>query len=335
MGQGKKLQLHFDIQAIPDQLARPSLIKICNRNSKEPFPAGLKYHADLLTGLNLYWVCLPEKSNLHPDHHVALKSLDPHWGLHEGAKSRLQSWHKKRGASPSIPHSLLNKIAEVFTGSISDSQIQLSALTQLIPLLDQLEQSYVVKRPLLYNFELELPNEIINTAHLLANLLFNVRALVLTDYNQESSDPAFESLRVDSVLDYLPKLDSVAADAALYSQFKRLEAQMPTLVGQRLKDCFYTFTSMGVTLVESIDRIKPVQSLGKDIGENLNRMQLDWLFGTHSGILYRLREELIGLRDGYAQTFHLDVPQGSNQCNTHWSFDCTADETLWLTDKVA
>ena len=36
---------------------------------------------------------------------------------------------------------------------------------------------------------------------------------------------------------------------------------------------------------------------------DLYRFQIDWLLGSPAGLLYRIREELIGVRDGYENTF--------------------------------
>ncbi|MEI7973227.1 MAG: hypothetical protein WCH11_02545 [Bdellovibrio sp.] len=42
-------------------------------------------------------------------------------------------------------------------------------------------------------------------------------------------------------------------------------------------------------------------------------VQMDWLFGTEAGLLYRIREELYGLRDGYHQIFYRELEESQSQ----------------------
>jgi len=312
--------IHFDIRGEKDILSRPRYLTIRHTGQvTNEIPQGLKYNADLLTGLNLHWLCLPKKSILNHNIYSALIALDPHYTLNLRAKTRLSSWLKRTQVT-SINLGLLNQIAEIISRATNEEGLNVTNLLELIPIFEQIESH--VKRPLLYNFTLELPNDVLSSFHILANLLFYARCLVITDYNQQIQDPTFESIRMDSVHDYLPKLESIAHDAAIYSHFIRLEAQMPTLVAQRLKEVFHNYSSMASTLIDSIDRIKPSQSFGKDLSEIMVQLQIDWLFGTTAGICYRLREELVALRDGYHTVFHLDIPGDFHQENTSWSFDC-------------
>jgi hypothetical protein len=319
---GQDLVLHFDILGESDVLSRPTELVIRQNNkvtTENNFIRGLKYQADLLTGLNLYWLCLPKKSPSITRVSSALNVLDPHYALHVKAQDRLSHWLKCKNPKVVSTH-ILSQMAEIITDATSEEGLSLMKLLPLLPLFEKVEIQ--INRPVLFNLELDLPNEILRSFNILANLLFYVRALVLADYNQQIEDPTFEAIRMDSVNDYLPKLESVAHDAAIYSHFLRLEAQMPTLVAQRLKDVFQTYSSMGATLIDSIERIKPSQRFGKDLLEHMNRVQIDWLFGTPAGICYRLREELLAIRDGYHKVFHFDVATDFRQQNASWSFDC-------------
>jgi hypothetical protein len=180
-------------------------------------------------------------------------------------------------------------MAEIITGATKEEGLQLKMLLPLLPLFEKLETQ--IRSPILFNFELDLPVEILGSFHILSNLLFYLRALVVTDYNQQIEDPAFESIRMDSVHDYLPKLDSISHDAVIYYHFLRMETQMPTLVAQHLKGAFQTHASMGATLIESLKRFRPSHIFGQDLSE-MNRIQMDWLFGTPAGICYRCAKRL-------------------------------------------
>lgn len=331
---GQNISLSFDISGEADVLTRPKLLTIRNpgeTQSNQPFE-GLKYQADILAGLNLYWLCLPETAGLNANLSAALSLMDPHHSLHHSAKERIGMWQKKKPGSLSSIN-IASPIAEVLNDATRENGLDLSKLLGLIPIFEKIESHH--RRPLLFNFELELTPDILNSLHLLTNLLFYVRALVMSDYNHQLQDPTFESIRMDSVHDYLPKLESIAHDAAIYSHFRRLEAQMPTLVAQRLKEVFHNYTSMGVTLIDSIERIRPSHSFGKDLSQNLQRIQMDWLFGTTSGICHRLREELLAIRDGYHNVFHLDIPNDFRQLNSFWSFDCLIDNSSIEHSSVA
>jgi len=318
--------LHFDILGENDTLTRPKTLFIRpHKNADHDISNTLKYQADLLAGLNLYLLCQPQKSTTIIHVSPSLRAFDPHHALYEGAQDRLSHWLRKK--SPVFCQSnLMSNMAEILTGATHEEGLDLTKLMSLISLFERMETQ--LKRPLLFNFDLALPNDILGCFHVLANLLFYVRALVLSDYNQQIQDPTFEAIRMDSVSDYLPKLESVAHDATIYAHFRRLEAQMPTLVAQRLKDVFQSHSAMGATLIDAIERNKPSQSFGKDLCENMNRVQIDWLFGTPSGICHRLREELVALRDGYQNVFHIDIATDFKQQNASWSFDCSVPNLI-------
>jgi hypothetical protein len=324
----KDFKIQFDLVGSQNVLTQPNqvLVRTYHSSRENESSVGLKYQADILAGLNLHWLCLPKKLDFKSSPFFeALAILDPHQSLYFSGQERIQSLFRKRH-NGLIGQNFVSKIKEILCDGISETRVDFLKLMPLIPLFEDLERHN--QRPLLYNLEMELPKEILEPLHTLANLLFYVRALIVSDCNHQIHDPTFESIRMDSLLDYLPKFESIASDSLIYSHFKRLEAQMPTLVSQRLKDIFHTHTSMGVTLIHSLERIRPAQSLGSDLLESLKRLQVDWLFSTGSGVCYRVREELLGIRDGYQNIFFPDLPQDFKQHNTHWSFDCLVPDSL-------
>ncbi|GEM_PF-3472695 len=331
---GKWLYLDYKITAEKNDIARPLALEILSPSGESlPYIEPLKYHSDALVGLNLSLLQMPSKQRLTHENYYFLEHLDPHIALKHSRLVNIQNPVEKKHShstlSP-IHNKTLSTFFESFYSILNHNnksqQLNLQGLTEIIPLIDNLESS--LKKPILFNTSLNITEQLAFDASLLANLLFNLRALVINDYNHQISDPSFESLRVDSVYDYLSKLDSISNDALLYAQFKRLEAQIPSLVAQRLKDAFFNYTSMGVTLIDSVEKSPAYYFSQQDPWDSLNKFQLDWLFGTHAGILYRLREELHGIKQGYHNVFYSDLSPDIKQQNYYWQIHCKLSEQM-------
>lgn len=333
MQKNGELFINFSIAAIPGTLARPLSLTLNPHAMDEHTSLHSPHSLETLAGLNL--VCTLASEDIMEGHHLlALHNLDPHQGLYQNSKARLESQSiSRKNHKLMLPPSLYQEIAHLIKESVHDNKVNIQNLTAMIDLLDQIEAK--TRTPLLYNLDLQLPTELSSSLTLLTNLLFYTRSLIIQDYNQACPNFTLEGIRVDSVSDYLPKIDSISNDAAIYSHFRRLEAQMPTLVAARLKDMFQHYSSMGVILTEMAEGYRNFQNFHKDLHETLNRLQLDWLFGSDAGICYRLREELLGAREGYSRTFHLDIPEGYQQQKKLWDVKTLISTQNWTNWKAA
>ena len=57
---------------------------------------------------------------------------------------------------------------------------------------------------------------------------------------------------------------------------------------------------------------------------------MDWLLGTDAGLLFRIREELYGLKEGYEKIFWPDLTDKPTQNQSHLSVSCELDvDTLY------
>lgn len=333
MQKNSELYINYSLSAVPGTLARPLSLTLHNESTSDHSIEHSPHSLETLAGLNL--VCSLASEDMMDGHHLlALHNLDPHQGLYQNAKARLeaQALHRKNHKIL-LPPGLFHDFANLLKESIHKHTINIQNLTGLIDLLDLIEAK--TRAPLLYNLDLHLPHELSSHLTLLTNLLFYTRALIIQDYNQGCPNFTTEGIRIDSVSDYLPKIDSISNDAAIYSHFRRLEAQMPTLVASRLKDMFQHYSAMGVVLTEMAEGNRNFHNSHKDLHENLNRLQLDWLFGADAGICYRLREELLGVREGYSRTFHLEIPEGYQQQKKHWDFKTLINTQNWTNWKAA
>ena len=150
------------------------------------------------------------------------------------------------------------------------------------------------------------------------------------DHNAYVQDPTHEALRVDSITDYLPRADYIANDAILYWQFQKLHKQIPELAQQQMESAFHRFSHHAVCLITQmppsfIEKL----TLGK-LEDALYLAQMDWLFGTESGLLFRVREELFGLLDGYDRVFWPELESRSPKNSHRLSVNCQVHEKDWV-----
>jgi len=324
---GKIQPFEFEISAKSDVIAIPQKLSfrsgtMFSQNREPSLP--LKYFSDILTGGILGYFCGPktEKSEFL----TFIEQWDPHIEMHNRSYYRLNQMSALIKARPQCIHSdQLNRVYDTLIESDKGEYWDLEKLFDLIDWIDHIEGQF--QSPLLFNFQLVVDDPRIKDLHYLTLLLFHLRSLVILDYNQSVEDLAFESIRVDSVSDYLPKLESVTQDGMVFWHFQRMHSQMPTLVAQKMREQISKYISMGVTLIESLKSAQ-IQNLSEqDLFNYLNLIQIDWLYGTHSGILFRLREELEALRQGYHKVFYLEASPNLIQKANYWKFYCDLN---WL-----
>jgi hypothetical protein len=112
---------------------------------------------------------------------------------------------------------------------------------------------------------------------------------------------------VDSITDYLAKAEYISNDALLYLQSRKLKDRMKTEVWAQLEKNFQTFSHNGLCLVENLPKSFLNNLRMEELEETLYIVQMDWLLGTDAGLLFRLREELYGLCEGYEKIFYPEL----------------------------
>jgi hypothetical protein len=306
----RKLWLGFYIHGEQGPCLRPHRLELWKdshfRNSPPEKP--FYYKTDALAGLACVHLNQHLKNPFALPHmnysfcFEAWRALEPHHELYERSQPRVAALRQHmKEFPPTLVSSFEQNFRDILGNSLQQDGIDLDSLTDLIESIDYLEAQ--MEKPLLYNFNLKMSREAIEKLHYLHSLLFNLRALVAMDYNAFVQDPAHEAVKVDSISDYLSKAEYVANDAVLYCQLKKQRDRMSDKVYQDLLKSFWQYSHNGACLIENLPK-SFLNSLSTDeLGEALYVVQMDWLLGTDAGLLFRIREELFALREGYDKIF--------------------------------
>lgn len=313
-------RLGYEIKMDDQYLLRPSQIEYWFTKEKldahDPH-APFHYHADVLTGLSLILLNPYLKTPLHKDSldfHDCLsiwKNLEPHHQVYSRIHDRVHSIKKSLAPlSKENQHCIQNfeKNLDVALGNAQKPWgIHLDELQDLVDAIFHLESK--MDHPLIYNFQFTLSKNTVQKLHYLYSLLFHLRALVGLDYNSQTKDSTFEAVKVDPILDYIPKSDYICQDAQLYWKFLQhsKKFQDDAAISEALvKPLTLDFKNHSHNAYYLIENLPPkfIQGLApSQMGEALHLVQMDWLLGSDAGLLYRIREELYGTLGGYEKLF--------------------------------
>lgn len=323
----------FDISTSSSPILHPSKInywqnhEFKNKNPEAPF----YFKADALLGLSLIQLNSHLKNPFsspkmnYPFANEAWLTLEPHFEIHTRTQPRLMAF-KKHIQTESSKH--VQKFESSFTEAINQSMqpwgVDLGELTSLIQAIDYLETN--IEQPLLFNFKLKLEKTVTQKLHYLYSMLFHLRALIAMDYNAHIQDSAFEAIKIDSISDYLPKAEYVSNDSMMYWNFKRLKSEMPEATFNKIQFNFHQYSHNATCLIESIPNSYLQTIPAQDLEDTLYLIQMDWLFGTDSGLLFRVREELFGLLDGYENIFWPELIGKPHQPAHSLSVNCQLTE---------
>jgi len=300
----------FDIQTASSSILQPTKIAYWknedfkNKKPESPF----HYKADALLGLSLLHLNPHLKNPFSTPKmnfsfaHEAWLSLEPHFEMYTRTQPRLLALQKhiKPETSPTVTKFASN-LTETLDQCMQPWGVDLVELTSLIQAIDYLETN--IEQPLLFNFKLKFDKTITEKLHHLHSFLFHLRTLIAMDYNAYVQDPSLEALKVDSISDYLPKAEYVSNDSMMYWNFKRLKDEMPEDTYNKLQFSFHQYSHNATCLIESLPKSFLQSMPAQSLDDTLYLIQMDWLLGTDSGLLFRIREELFGLLDGYENIF--------------------------------
>ncbi|MCX7979222.1 MAG: hypothetical protein N2578_09490, partial [Bdellovibrionaceae bacterium] len=217
--------------------------------------------------------------------------------------------------SPALSGKILREFEENFSTKIksafASSSIDLRDLWGLVDIITWLEEK--TSAPLLYNFRHHFTSQFRESLLALHCFLFNMRALVALHYNAQVSDPSHEALKVDSISDYLPRPDYIISDALLYHQVKKItkpfvagrqsDIKVEKLLVEPVLRAFHQYVHNATHLIDHLPEGFLADMPPARLPESLQLVQMDWLLGSDSGILFRIREEVYGLQHGYEKIF--------------------------------
>jgi hypothetical protein len=315
----EKIAFGFNIVTESGPLPKPVAITVAPKRDNTKYSKPLKYMADALTGLSLIRLnsslqCPLNKGDLPVSEcHEAWNHLDPHHTLYQRSQQRVQSLKSKIAiTNPQVVSSFEKTFTETLNNACKPEGIDLKDLWPLLDAVTFLENK--ISSPLLFNFGISLSKAFVDKCHALYCLLFHVRTLIAIDHNgQQVEDTSQEALKVDSITDYLPRAEYIVNDAMLYYHFRKLshpflatrqsDVKVEKLLVEPMQKHFEQFTHDAVCLIDQL----PTEFLEKfranDMEEALHLVQMDWLLGSEAGLLFRFREELFGLLNGYEKIF--------------------------------
>lgn len=331
----------FDVVIEKGVCPRPVSLKAWQEpEAFERCQAPFKYMADVLCGLALLKLNpnlsgpVSKKVNT-PFAQKAWASLEPSLEIWKRSQDRVQSLHNE---SPKWDAKSCAEFEKKFTESLQASftpnGIDLKNLWSLIDMIGSLESRN--KSPLIYNFGLRFSPGFTEQLHALYSFLFNLRSLVAVDWNAHVDDPSHEAVKVDSITDYIPKADYVVSDAMMYWNFLKLskpfvsgrnsDVKVEKLLLEPMKKSFHASSHHACHLIEHLPQAF-LEDLGpSDLEEALYLVQMDWLLGSEAGLLFRVREELFGLQNGYEKIFWHDLQGAPRKKSFNLSIGFVVDE---------
>jgi hypothetical protein len=321
----------FEVHTSSGPILQPTRIHYWQKqqfNSHQP-EAPFHYKADALVGLSLLQL------NHHLHNHFSLQAnthftenawmaLEPHHEMYIRSQPRIRAIQKFFKEKNEAAKLFEGNFTEALSLAFNKQGVDFGELTSVIKNIDYLEKQ--LEQPLLYNFQLQFSKPIVKSLQHLHSLLFNLRALVAMDYNAYIQDPTFEALRVDSIADYFAKPEYISNDAVLYWKFKKLAEQMPEKVAAEMARGFLCYSHNATFLIESLPTgfLKAIPT--EDLEDTLYLTQMDWLLGTDAGLLFRVREELYAILDGYEKIFWPELEGKFHQPAHSLSVSCEITE---------
>lgn len=321
----KSLRLGYDVTMEKGTTWKPLKVQFWTQDesykkfqASEPF----KYMADALTALSMVKLNHFIKSPVatpHMDYNFATeawKALEPHCELYERSHQRTRALQTQLAVvNPEICKEFENHFNEQFETVLKPWGLDLTAIGPLLDTFAWFEGK--IGGPLLYNFGLNFSKPFMDKLHTLYSFLYHLRSLVAVDHNAHVEDHSHEGLRIDAITDYLPRAEYVVNDALLYWNFKKFsqpfsgpktpEGRVEKLFVGPMEKAFHKYSHHACHLVDNlppsfIASLNPIE-----LEEAFYLVQMDWLLGSPAGLLFKIREEIFGLQNGYEKIFWKDV----------------------------
>lgn len=252
---------------------------------------------------------MTDHRHLTPDQKVlsekAYAAFDAYTELFEKSAPRVKSLGKKHIGHQKHYDHFEKSMTEAWHEAFSNNMISFTKITEALNCLSDFETA--VGSPLLYNFSVQFSHAFTQKLICFYSLLFHLRSVIAVDHNAHVEDSSLESVKCDSISDYLPKSDYTVNDAMLYWHFKTLGQGHTSHVEKTLVEpmtkYFHQYNHNACNLIDQlpVDFLKTMKA--DELEEALHHVQMDWLLGSASGLLFKIREELFGVLEGYDKVF--------------------------------
>lgn len=317
--------LHISFKLFPSEyqqiLFQPRQIEIGILPAKQGAQAHLQlpfpYYTDALVGLAANKVLgIGNESTLQSANNALCallwEKLEPMHSVYQRSHERLKPLLDSK-YSP-VAKAFESDIKDILKDSCNEKQIDFQSLIELINAISFLEKK--IEAPLIFNRNLLLPHGTMDILHTLYSLLYNVRALVAMEFNAHIQEMCYDGLKLDPISDYLPNIENNVNESLLYYHWNALNQHQPHSSKHfidSMEQAFRNFTYYGHQLMKALPRDFFKQKQIEVIEQGLYMFQVDWLLGSPSGILFRLKEELYGLKEGYEKIFWTDLLKKSSE----------------------
>lgn len=248
----------------------------------------------------------------------AYLSFNPYNELFQKSAAKIKNFRKKDLSQQIHFENFEKQMTAFWEQAFHKNTFSFEKIRPALDLIAEFESQ--ISTPLIYNFSVHFSDKFSEKLICFYSFLFHLRSIVAVDHNAHIEDSSYESVTCDSISDYLPKADYTVNDALLYWHFTRLAQQFhphkekdqrtEKHFVEPLKHHFHQYSHNACRLVENL----PVSFLGslnqQEQEESLYQAQMDWLLGSHSGLLFKIREELFGVFEGYEKIFWVNTHGG-------------------------
>ncbi len=347
------LQMGYEIKTAAGPVLKPTEIKIWDQSSRfsEFTPqAPFKFMNDALIGLTFHK--MNGFKNLTFTDRVfaeqSLKALDPYFELYQKSAAKLKPITNAVKIENPKNYALAcenfeKQFSDFWDQTITQAEISFQFFGKALAIINSFEDQ--LGAPFIYNFSVKFSESFTEKLVCFYSLLFHLRTVIALDHNAHVEDTVFETLKCDSITDYLPKADFTTNDAMLYWQFKKLstpfvghkdrDVRIEKLFVDPLERAFFQYNHNACALIDQLPKSLLTSSSQTELEEVLHCVQMDWLLGTGAGLLFRLREEAYGVVHGYDNVFWADATMAKNKKSSSLKICFELNEADVFTQKSA
>lgn len=241
----------------------------------------------------------------------AYRFFDPYTELFYKSKPRTKSLGSKDLKQHIHFENFEKKMTEAWEKAFKGNTLQLQELDECLDCITELEHS--MQAPLIYNFSVHFSESFTEKLLCFYSMLFHLRSVIAVDHNAHVEDSSYEAVKCDSISDYLPKSDYTANDALLYWNFKKIcqsfsshkdkDAKAEKHFVEPMLTHFKHYSHNAYCLIEQLPHSFLSELNQSELEEALHHVQMDWLLGSEAGMLFKVREELYAVAEGYDKIF--------------------------------
>ena len=245
----------------------------------------------------------------------AYETFDHYTELYEKSAPRVRSLNKTNLQHKKHCEAFEQKVTAAWAHTFTENKVCFSELTAVLNHIGEFETQ--TSSPLIYNFGVYFSAAFTEKLICFYSFLFHLRSVVAVDHNAHVEDTSHETVKCDSISDYLPKSDYTVNDALLYWHFKKLSAGVDASVEKKIitpmNHHFLHYNHNACKLIDQLPTNFFDSLADVELEDALHHVQMDWLLGSSTGLLFKVREELFGLLEGYDKIFWHESAHGKNK----------------------